>query len=308
MLKRITFLVVILVFAKPAYEIIMEEIAANEITPTFISPIDVQVSNENLPQVTSHNSETTQTVSLPQKITTVDQLTDAFYYYFSQYEQNFTLQYVGSTKNIDDIIEQASLDASKRDPFIEGHLSERNIKYTYNLVSAKIEVTQTYLISKEEALKVEASVNKLVSSVKDSELSEMDKVKYVNDYIVQNTIYSDETNGSPHSAYTTLAERKAVCQGYALLAQKMLTALDIQSLYVVGDAGGVGHAWNLVNVDGQWYHLDTTWNDPLPDRGKDVRYEYFLVSDSQLAKDHTWNRSDYPQATSTKYAYMQVGR
>ena len=307
MLKRITLLVVILIFAKPAYDIFMEEYAVNEITPTAINPVEVQLSNEEKATLSSEDTEPL-SASLPKKITSVEQLTEAFYYYFSQFEESFTLQYVGNTKNIDDIIEQASKEASKRDPFVDGHLSERNIKYSYNMLSAKIEVSQTYLISEEEALAVNASINQLVASIQDENMSDIDKVKYVNDYIVQNTVYSDQTNGSPHSAYTALAERKAVCQGYALLTQQMLTALGIESLYVVGYADGVGHAWNLVNLEGQWYHLDTTWNDPLPDRGKNVRYDYFLVTDSQLAKDHTWERADYPQANSTKYAYMQVGR
>ena len=307
MLKRITLLAVILIFAKPAYDIFMEEYAANEMTPTAINPVEVQLSNEEKVTLSSEDPAT-QLASLPNKITSVEQLTEAFYYYFSQFEENFTLQYVGSTKNIDDIIEQASKEASKRDPFVDGHLSERNIKYSYNMLSAKIEVSQTYLISKEEAMAVNDSIGQLVDSVQDQNMSDIDKVKFVNDYIVQNTSYSDQTNGSPHSAYTALAERKAVCQGYALLTQQMLTALGVESLYVVGYADGVGHAWNLVKLEGQWYHLDTTWNDPLPDRGKSVRYDYFLVTDSQLAKDHTWERADYPQANSTKYAYMQVGR
>ena len=308
MLKRITLLVVILIFAKPAYDIIMEEYALDEITPTTISPVEVQLSNEEKSSLTSEETANAPSTSLPKKITSVEQLTEAFYYYFSQFEESFTLQYSGSTKNIDDIIEQASKEASKRDPFVDGHLSERNIKYSYNMLSAKIEVSQTYLISQDEVMAVNASINQLVASIQDENMSDIDKVKFVNDYIVQNTSYSDQTNGSPHSAYTALAERKAVCQGYALLAQQMLTALGVESLYVVGYADGVGHAWNLVNLEGQWYHLDTTWNDPLPDRGKHVRYDYFLVTDSQLAKDHTWERADYPQANSTKYAYMQVGR
>ena len=49
-------------------------------------------------------------------------------------------------------------------------------------------------------------------------MTDVEKVRAVNDYIVANTSYTDQTNSSPHSAYTVLAEHGGVCQGYALLA------------------------------------------------------------------------------------------
>ena len=51
--------------------------------------------------------------------------------------------------------------------------------------------------------------------------------------------------------------------------------------YVSGYATG-GHAWNLVEIDGEWYHVDTTWDDPIPNREGYVRYDYFLKSDSYM--------------------------
>ena len=109
-------------------------------------------------------------------------------------------------------------------------------------------------------------------------------MKAVNDYIVSQTAYTSETKSSPHSAYTVLAERGGVCQGYALLAHSMLQKLGIETQYIVGYVGEVGHAWNLVKLGGQWYHFDTTWNDPVPDRKGAVRYQYFLVDDRTMAR------------------------
>ena len=79
---------------------------------------------------------------------------------------------------------------------------------------------------------------------------------------------------------------------------------EYNSNYAGSGNYGEGHAWNLVQLDGQWYHLDVTWNDPLPDRGNEVRYGYFLVSDTHLARDHTWIMADYPSATNEQYAAM----
>lgn len=147
------------------------------------------------------------------------------------------------------------------------------------------------------------NVQEIVTTLNKSTKTDVEKVKAVNDYIVSNTAYTDNTKASPHSAYTVLAERGGVCQGYALLAHSMLQKLGIETQYIVGYVGQEGHAWNLVKLDGQWYHLDTTWNDPVPDRKGIIRYQYFLVDDRTMARDHTWIAADYPKATSTIYSY-----
>ena len=304
-LKRLLFLVLLIIFAKPAYDLVSPYI--QPLMPVMY--VETTAVNTMPVQTTSViDGETVESeVNYPNAVKSVETLADAMYYHFSQFETNFTIQYVGNTQTLSEMIEQASTLASKRDPFIEGHLSMREITYTYTRSSAKIDVNQQYLITAAQVSSVDATVDDILARNNAHSLSDFDKIKFVNDYIVQNTVYSTDTTNSPHSAYTVLAEGKAVCQGYALLAQKMLTKLGIESLYVVGEAGGVGHAWNLVKLNGAWYHMDTTWNDPTPDRGpNNVRYAYFLMSDHQLANDHTWERADYPQAVDEQYAYMHI--
>ncbi|MEI0738920.1 hypothetical protein VQ056_23700 [Paenibacillus sp. JTLBN-2024] len=50
------------------------------------------------------------------------------------------------------------------------------------------------------------------------------------------------------------------------------------------------HAWNLVLLDGKWYHLDTTWDDPAPDRKGEIGFGYYLRTDAQMKKDHAWTK------------------
>ncbi|POZ55238.1 hypothetical protein LYSIN_00020 [Lysinibacillus sphaericus] len=102
-----------------------------------------------------------------------------------------------------------------------------------------------------------------------------------------------------------LSEGKGVCQAYALVLYRMLDMLGFEVQYVPGKVGEQLHAWVLVKLDNEWYHIDVTWDDPLPDRKGEVRYNYFLVSDQQLAKDHTWDFASFPSATSEKYAGWQ---
>lgn len=52
-----------------------------------------------------------------------------------------------------------------------------------------------------------------------------------------------------------------------------------------------------MNLDGKWYHMDTTWDDPTPDRKGKVSHSYYLLSDDEMARDHIWTgKSKYPAA------------
>ena len=237
-------------------------------------------------------------------VTNAKEMADAMYAYYSSFSPTFEIQYKGNTQRIEQLVEEAYENAIKRDDYVYGHISKHSIRFEYGGRTAKVFGEQSYLMTPEESAFVEMNVQEVVASIDKQSLSDVEKVRAVNDYIVANTSYTDQTNSSPHSAYTVLAEHGGVCQGYALLAHSMLQKLGIETKYIVGYVGQEGHAWNLVKLDGQWYHLDTTWNDPVPDRKGAVRYQYFLVDDRTMAKDHTWIAEDYPKATSTKYNYF----
>ncbi|MEB2281560.1 DUF5050 domain-containing protein [Lysinibacillus xylanilyticus] len=237
-------------------------------------------------------------------VTNAKEMADAMYAYYSSFSPTFEIQYKGDTQRIEQLVEEAYENAIKRDDYVYGHISKHSIRFEYGRKTAKIFGEQSYLMTPEQASFVEMNVQEIVASINKKSLSDVEKVRAVNDYIVANTAYTDQTNSSPHSAYTVLAEHGGVCQGYALLAHSMLQKLGIETKYIVGYVGQEGHAWNLVKLGGQWYHLDTTWNDPVPDRKGAVRYQYFLVDDRTMAKDHTWIAKDYPKATSTMYSYF----
>lgn len=236
-------------------------------------------------------------------VTNAKEMADAMYAYYSSFSPTFEIQYKGSTQRIEQLVEEAYDRAIKRDDYVYGHISKHSIGYEYGKKVATIYGEQSYLMTPEQAAYVEMNVQEIVTTLNKSAKSDVEKVKAVNDYIVSNTAYTDNTKASPHSAYTVLAEHGGVCQGYALLAHSMLQKLGIETQYIVGYVGQEGHAWNLVKLNGQWYHLDTTWNDPVPDRKGAIRYQYFLVDDRTMARDHTWVAADYPKATSTIYSY-----
>ncbi len=163
-----------------------------------------------------------------------------------------------------------------------------------------LELRFQHLATREEEEAVERQVARILSKILTSGMDEHEKTRAVHDYIVANVAY--DLNYREHSAYAALVKNRAVCQGYALLLYKMLNKAGVETRLISGKAGGENHLWNLVNLGGNWYHIDATWNDPVPDVPGRVRYDYYNRSDAQMAPTHSWDRDLYPAAL-TPYPY-----
>jgi len=143
-----------------------------------------------------------------------------------------------------------------------------------------------------------AKAKALVRDLNLPNLNVYERIRAVNSYLIDNCVYPDTEPYSceSHSPYGALIEQSAVCEGYARAAQLIFELCDVPSYYVVGDTPGGGHAWNLVQIDGNWYQLDTTWNDA--DANPNM---YFLVTDDYMALSRTWDRQKYPATATTSY-------
>ncbi len=171
-----------------------------------------------------------------------------------------------------------------------------------------------------DTLKVDAyevALSEALSCVK-SGMSDVEKLLALHDYLVFNCTYDygNYINGtipySSYSAYGALVNKTAVCNGYALAMADLIKHIGLNG-YVVASQN---HAWNLVYVDGNWYHIDTTWDDPVSNtvdgnwnREGTVMHDYFMVSDAELkaldtSSHESWwiqnNRyATLPQATNS---------
>ena len=159
-----------------------------------------------------------------------------------------------------------------------------------------------YRESKEQTQYVKAQAKSIVGSIVKLGMDEHEKVKAIHDYVVKHVSY--DTSYQAYTAYEALANRSAVCQGYTLLTYELLKEAGIQNHIVTGTGNGQAHAWNLVNIENKWYHLDTTFDDPVPDKAGRATYSYFNMSDEQLSKDHEWDRSKYPAATTSYFGEL----
>ncbi|WP_374965563.1 transglutaminase domain-containing protein [Lysinibacillus sp. RS5] len=215
-----------------------------------------------------------------------------------QLSTEFDIHYTGDTSEIKDELSELIKHAIQ-DPYIYANISSFKWKYDGYANNIVIKFQFTYHISQAEEAFVEQSLANIIAPMHG--LSDLQKLQAAHDFIVLSAEYSKETEGSQYSPYTLLTENKGVCQAYALVLYRMLEMLDFEVQYVPGKVGEQLHAWVLVKLDNEWYHIDVTWDDPLPDRKGEVRYNYFLVSDRQLAQDHSWDYASFPAATSEAY-------
>ena len=111
----------------------------------------------------------------------------------------------------------------------------------------------SYLAEKEEQLGKD-----IIKKIIKSGMSDFDKVKAINDYMIQNVSYDMDNylnNSIPYESYTALGamEKKvAVCAGYARMFKILANCAGLEATYVSGDTPYGGHAWNQVKVDGKW--------------------------------------------------------
>ena len=127
--------------------------------------------------------------------------------------------------------------------------------------------------------RVEKNVRKLISGVNDS-WDDFHKALYLHDTLATQTEYVDTNDNIEHAAYGALVNGEAVCQGYSHAYGLLLKRCGIKSSVVISNQ--MGHEWNIVKVNGNFYHVDVTWDDPTYDTLGYVRHEYFLLSDSAI--------------------------
>lgn len=157
---------------------------------------------------------------------------------------------------------------------------------------------------------VDMRVDQVIRSVIRKDMTRYEKVKAVHNWMIRNVKYDyyrlkqGYIPRVSHTAKGALVKKIAVCDGYAHAFQMIMKKLKIPCRFVVGNSGGVGHAWNMVKLGGKWYHVDVTFDDPIIN-GRNTNttpyYTYFMKSSSVMKKSHNWVKSKYPKCTSKKY-------
>ena len=178
--------------------------------------------------------------------------------------------------------------------------------YTYT-----VPLRMTYYTTASQEAELNKVVNEYVTSYKNSGTKSKYQIIYdFNNYVCDNLTY-DYTNLNndyydlKYTAYAALINGTAVCQGYASLYYKLLDNMGINNTVVTSNQ--MNHIWNLVEYNGKWYHIDTTWNDGSD---KAPYTNYFLWGKSDYPADHKYSDVTVNwKETTPKYniAYRGIG-
>ncbi|MGI6013496.1 MAG: transglutaminase domain-containing protein [Oscillospiraceae bacterium] len=117
------------------------------------------------------------------------------------------------------------------------------------------------------------------------DLDEWEIERYIYEYLATNCTYDGLDQVYAHSALGPIIQQRAVCEGISKATKYLLDRAGVHSAVIFGggDLGGrVNHAWNMVQLSGQWYHVDITYD---LSEGR-PRFQYFNLQDEKMKEDH----------------------
>ena len=185
--------------------------------------------------------------------------------------------------------------------FVHPFNSSNNIKFNYG-GEYKIGITINKAYSDEEIEEINAVVDKVINEKITNGMPTKEKIRIIHDYIIDNTEYDklkyenkEDTTYKSNTAYGVLIQGYGTCNGYADAMAIFLNRLNVINYKISNEE----HIWNLVYLDGSWYHLDLTWDDPISDINVN-RDTYFLITTDKLEKindgTHSFDKTIYSEA------------
>ena len=141
-----------------------------------------------------------------------------------------------------------------------------------------------------------------IESQMDSKMTDLDKLVLIHDYIDRiNTYDLNADHGYIHSATGPLCFGSSVCDGYAKAMNLLLNAVGIEADTVGND----GHGWSLVKIDGEYYHVDPTWDDTRCYKTGTYKTHYFMMrNDDEYRNDPYSPHTGFKEYDSVNGGYI----
>lgn len=164
-------------------------------------------------------------------------------------------------------------------------------QYSYFQDSNQVRLKPAYLFEKskikdhQKAMK--SRVEKLTRPVMDK--GDVEKEQYIHDFICENVKYDKLKKQYSHEIIGPLGQGVGVCEGIAKAVKILCDALNLPCIVVISENNPekkikYRHAWNIVKIQGKWYHLDATFDNTLGQG--ETRYDYFNLDDKSIFRDH----------------------
>ena len=169
-----------------------------------------------------------------------------------------------------------------------------------SLGEVNIHIEKSY--SESEIDDVEREVERLSSELIVAGDTDINNIRRIHDYIIDHSVYDsnrsdyNDTTYRSDIAYGPLLQGYGICGGYTDAMELFLEELGIQSYKISSEQ----HVWNAIYLDGEWYHLDLTWDDPVTSTGENlIEHNFFLIDTPTLLEleqtEHNFNQDIYPE-------------
>lgn len=165
----------------------------------------------------------------------------------------------------------------------------RNVIYTYTM--SKEEIDETWNT-------IDYEVKNYLKGIK-AEWNNLEKIIYTNNYLCRNCEYATNIVDSSHTLKGALVDKLPVCDGYSKAFKYLLKQVGVEAELATSDS--MVHAWNLVKIDNDYYHVDVTWNDTKEIGVGRTSYDYFLRSDKEFSKREHSDWVTNHKAVNTQY-------
>ncbi len=191
------------------------------------------------------------------------------------------------------------------------NLAFPHVKKYWTEYNGEFEVVFNYRMTADEISSMNMAAEKAAKNIIAQLTPDMDdyeKLKFFHDYLILNC-ETDKNYAFADTVYGALVEKKALCEGYSKAFSYLCNLAGIENVLVTGETY-VAHMWNMVKLDGNWYHVDVTWDksdDQLHKVFPDVvLYQYFMVTDAVIRNTHTVYTQPFtpPQAFGTAENYF----
>ena len=258
-----------------------------------------------------------QTINISEPVSSADQLVDILSDSLNRVCENLNLTIKNTNQWFSkEIFAQCMNRVDTKSLMVGLYYKGYNYNYTYNTANKsalKMNIHFNYLFPRKTLLQylkaIETKAVNIINTVITPDMDDYQKEKALHDYIINHARYDElnfRNNTVPAESYTPygiLIKGAGVCAGYAYTMKYLCDKAGIDCIVVSGKAEGGDHAWNIVKIGGEYYHVDLTWDDPA---GKDLlRYYYFNLNDEMMAVNHRWDNKLYPKCIATEYNYYQ---
>jgi len=200
------------------------------------------------------------------------------------------------------------------------YFNKTKIEIEQSMLGKKIILTGVH--SKSEAEKrsaaLDAKANQIISSVKSASSDEYSLLIKLYSIFQKNIRYNMEeiqanskgicNSPDSHNAYGAIINKVAVCDGFssafALLAQKLKFECTLAiGRFAYTSTSFINHAWNIIKTRDRFYHMDITWDARKYNEFGEYSYDYFALTDAEIASDHNWDKKTTPACQSNDLSY-----